>query len=171
MIKYRALRKVWDNDQKRMIIYREIWKRKGILRRIYFDWYEMITAWLKKGETLVVGSGTGNFKEYYPNCISTDIISNPWIDIAADATKMPLRAGTIKNIVCIDLIHHLENPKIFFKEAVRILQKDGRLLVIEPHISPVSFIIRKLFHHESIDNMCNCDYNQSPKKEKPLESV
>lgn len=36
----------------------------------------------------------------------------------------------------IDVLHHLAKPKLFFGEARRILEPGGRLIMIEPAVTP-----------------------------------
>jgi SAM-dependent methyltransferase len=52
--------------------------------------------------------------------------------------------------VLFDVFHHLERPKAFFKEAERVLTKDGRVIIFEPYMSVISRVIYGLFHHEPI---------------------
>ena len=65
--------------------HKNIWKKKPILRVLYTQWYQEIAQQLIPGETLELGGGTGNFKEFSPNVISSDLVPLPWIDVVADA--------------------------------------------------------------------------------------
>ena len=55
--------------------HRQIWNKKKILRVIYVEWYQKIISDLKQrdGITVELGSGSGNFKEFKPDVISSDI--------------------------------------------------------------------------------------------------
>jgi len=81
--------------------YREVWKNKKILKLAYFDWYKKILKDLKNGcgKTVELGAGTGNFKEYKPDTISSDIEKCDWLDMSFDAHKMPFSEYSISNIV------------------------------------------------------------------------
>ena len=84
-----------------------------------------------------------------------------------DAHNMPFEANSILNIVMIDVLHHLSNPMKFFEEAMRVLEKQGRIIIIEPFPSPFSFIIYKIFHPEPF--IMNVDYfNKSQIEKKSL---
>jgi SAM-dependent methyltransferase len=48
------------------------------------------------------------------------------------------------------VFHHLERPNAFFKEARRVLNHDGRVIIFEPYISASSRLVYGLFHHEPI---------------------
>ena len=156
----------------RLIRHKQIWNNKEILRYIYKEWYENIINDLKpgKGRTVELGAGSGNFKEFKLDVISSDIENCEWLDMCFDAHNMPFEANSILNIVMIDVLHHLSNPMKFFEEAMRVLEKQGRIIIIEPFPSPFSFIIYKIFHPEPF--IMNVDYfNKSQiEKKNPWES-
>ena len=64
---------------------------------------------------------------------------------------LPFRQNSLGNIIFIDVLHHLANPALFLSEAQRVLQNNGRLIMLEPYISPFSYIIYNYFHHEDVD--------------------
>lgn len=142
----------------KLLKHREVWRSKKILRITYSGWYEKILKDLKTGygKTVELGAGTGNFKEYKPDVISSDIEKNDWLDMSFDAHKMPFSSGFISNIVMVDVLHHLSSPVKFFQEAVRVLEKGGRILIVEPYPSLFSFFIYKKFHPEPF--LMNVDY-------------
>ena len=131
--------------------HREVWQNKPVLREIYHNYYTMIKNVCTDGNTLEIGGGSGNFKEYFPSAISSDIVALPWLDIISDAQMLPFRNESVANIVMIDVLHHLEDPPAFFNEAQRILKPKGRLILLEPAITPVSWIFLHLFHPEPIN--------------------
>jgi len=45
-------------------------------------------------------------------------------------------------------VHHLARPAAFFTEAARVLRPRGRIAVIEPWVSPLSYPIYRWLHHE-----------------------
>jgi len=120
---------------------------------LYEDWFAMAARWMREGRTLVVGSGVGSFKDYYSDCISSGIIWSPWLDLVADAMALPLSDGSLHNVICFDVLYHLPQPDRFFQQVSRTLAEDGRLIALEPYVSPFSFLIRTLFHHEEMDLM------------------
>ncbi len=152
--------------------YREIWKIKKILRLVYFDWYKKILKDLKNGpgKTVELGAGTGNFKEYKPDAISSDIEKCDWLDMSFDAHKMPFSQNSVSNIIMIDVLHHLSSPVKFFQEAIRVLEKEGRILIVEPHPSLFSLFVYKKFHPEPF--LMNMDYfaDVSEKQKDPWQS-
>lgn len=128
-----------------------VWQRKPVLRKIYHNFYERIQQTTVEGKTLEIGGGTGNLKEYLPDVTSTDIISAPWVDVVCDAQDMPFDDDSFNNIVAVDVLHHIERPVKFFREADRILKKDGRIVLIDPAITPMSYLFYKYIHEEPVD--------------------
>lgn len=130
--------------------HRETWKNKKILRKVYIQWYKSMIEDLSEnnGITLELGAGSGNFKGYKPDVISSDIEKCDWLDMCFDAHEMPFEKNSISNIVMVDVLHHLANPIAFLGEAARVLETKGRLLLIEPYPSPFSWAIYKLIHPE-----------------------
>ena len=128
----------------------EVWAQKKVLREIYHNFYERIQSFLKDGITLEIGGGTGNLKEYAPNVISSDIIESPWLDCVFDAQAMPYKDDSVANIVAIDVLHHIEFPIRFFNEATRVLKNGGRIILLEPAITPVSYPFYHFIHEEDV---------------------
>jgi len=132
--------------------HREIWQKKKILRDIYYDWYRLIEEnMVDDRPVLEIGSGGGNFKEFFPDVISSDFIGCEWIDLNLDAHMLPFEKESFGNIVFIDVLHHLANPVLFLSEAQRVLKNNGRVIMLEPYISPFSYIIYNYFHPEDVN--------------------
>ncbi len=128
----------------------KIWQEKPILKAIYQDFYDRIVKQSVPGITLEIGGGTGNLKEYLPQVISTDIIPSPWLDCVCDAQALPLEDNSLSNIVAIDVLHHIERPIRFFQEAVRLLRPGGRLILLDPAITPFSWFFYHFIHEEPV---------------------
>lgn len=137
--------------EKAPVDYREIWDRKPILQAIYSDIYQHMLAEIVPGRTLEVGGGSGNFKLFRPDTISSDILPAPWLDLVCDAQRMPFADASFDNIVMVDVLHHIESPLRFLKEAARVLRPEGRLVFCEPAITPLSVLFYRMFHDEPVD--------------------
>jgi SAM-dependent methyltransferase len=130
--------------------HRQLWKEKPVLRAIYADFYRRILGACRPGRSLEVGGGFGNLKEYASNVISTDIVPFPGLDAVADAQALPFQDSCFDNIVAVDVLHHVERPQRFFSEAERVLRPGGRIILVEPGVTPVSWIFYKLLHPEPL---------------------
>jgi SAM-dependent methyltransferase len=131
--------------------HKAVWEKKPILRIIYTDWYRELASWLKPGRTLEVGGGTGNLKEFSPDVLCTDVTRSPWLDAVADAQYLPFATKSLTNIVLFDALHHVENVRLFFEEAVRTLRPRGRLIIMDPYISWLSWPVYHFLHPEPVD--------------------
>jgi SAM-dependent methyltransferase len=130
--------------------YRRAWDKKPLLRRIYNDFYDRIACWRVDGRSIEIGGGIGQFKGRFPDVIATDIQAAPWLDVVADAQRLPFADNSISNIVMVDVLHHVEFPLLFLREAARVLRTGGRCIMVEPGITMGSTIFYRCFHHEPV---------------------
>jgi SAM-dependent methyltransferase len=126
------------------------WQRKPVLREIYGDLYRKMAAECVPGQVLEIGGGSGNFKAFRPDTISTDIVTAPWLDAVADAQCLPFADGVFTNIVMFDVLHHIEFPALFFDEATRVLRRGGRIVMVEPAITAGSWFFYRFLHQEPV---------------------
>jgi SAM-dependent methyltransferase len=135
----------------RLAEHRAVWERKETLRLIYGDYYRRLFAACPKDEPVLdIGGGSAHAKEFHPRVVTLDILPFPGIDVVADAHDMPFGEGEFGGIVMIDVLHHLARPGVFLKEAARVLRPGGRLAMIEPGITPVSWPFYNFLHHEPV---------------------
>ncbi len=127
------------------------WREKPALRDIYLDLYRRMAAELVAGTTLEIGGGAGIFKEYAPDVVTTDVLAAPWLDLVADAQFLPVGPATFDNIVMFDVLHHIEFPRRFLSEAARVLRPGGRIIMVEPAITPLSWPFYRWLHPEPVD--------------------
>lgn len=127
---------------------RQQWQRKPVLRAIYGDLYDRMAAQCVAGSTLEIGGGSGNFKAFAADVVTSDVTFAPWLDVVADAQRLPFAAHSLSNIVMFDVLHHLEFPRLFFAEAGRILRPGGRIVMVEPAITPISWPFYRFVHPE-----------------------
>jgi SAM-dependent methyltransferase len=131
--------------------HRAIWKTKPVLRVVYTNYYQKIILWSKEGRSLEIGGGSGNLKEFSANVVSTDITKTSWLDAVADAQLLPFPNDTFTNIVMVDVMHHIEQPRLFLSEAERLLEPGGRIIMVEPAITLLSAPFYKWLHPEPVD--------------------
>ena len=130
--------------------YRAIWSQKPVLRTIYSDYFERLASHCRPGRTLEIGGGIGNLKELLPDVVSSDIQFSSSLDIVADAQSLPVKEHAFANIVMLDVLHHLEFPVRFLKDAARTLEPGGRIVMIEPAITLGSTLFYRFIHHEPV---------------------
>jgi SAM-dependent methyltransferase len=131
--------------------FRAVWERKPVLRAVYEEHYRLIAAWARPGRTVEIGAGAGNLKDSMPRVLSSDITPAEWLDILLDAQALPFATGSLANVIGVDVLHHIEYPRHLLTEAARVLEPGGRVVFVEPAITPVSWLVFKLGHPEPVD--------------------
>lgn len=132
---------------------RAVWEIKPLLGEIYAELYGRLVSLVDStipGPILELGSGIGALKRHLPQALLSDQFPNPWLNLAADAYRIPFADGSLSHLLLFDVFHHLNAPRAFLKEARRVLVNGGRLLLCEPYISWTSAIVYGFFHHEPI---------------------
>jgi SAM-dependent methyltransferase len=134
---------------------REAWDRKPGLRALYGRWHEAMRGFLAPGPSLEVGAGIGQLKEALPGLLTLDILPTPATDVLGDAQQLPVRDNSLGNLVLFDVLHHLPRPLRFFAEACRALRPGGRVLVMDPYVSPLSWPVYRFLHPEGLRPDCD----------------
>lgn len=141
---------------------RALWQRKPQLRLLKNDYYGQIQSFLpREGRIVELGSGCGGLKEFLPRTVATDIHPVPWVDVALVAERLPFAAQTVDALVALDVLHHMEEPLSFFREAARVLRPGGRVVLLEPYVSAGSWIPWHWMHHEGCTMTEPFDFNRS----------
>jgi len=147
----------------------KLFLKKTALQIIYESFYQKIHENCnERGKTLEIGSASGKSKNSFKNIILSDVLFTHHSDTVCDAHFLPFQNKSFSNIIAIDTFHHLQNPLIFLREASRILTNGGRIVLIEPLVTPISQMIYKFIHHEdcSIDmdpfQISEFDQNRNP---------
>lgn len=142
----------FDDYLKEIQFQREVWRKKSVLRDQYNFWYQKIVAELTDHRPVVeIGSGSGNFKEFFPEVVSTDVFkSGDWIDRVMDAQNLSFVPGEVGNLVAFDVLHHLQRPLSFLRQASVALKPGGRIILCEPAVTLWSKLVYSR-HHEALD--------------------
>jgi SAM-dependent methyltransferase len=129
--------------------HRAVWARRPELRAVYHDFFkQLLVAVGERTPVVELGSGPGFFKQLCPSLISTDVISTCWVDLVCDGCALPFPGESVGALVMLDVLHHLPRPLEFMREAARVLRPGGIVAMIEPWITPASYILYRYFHHE-----------------------
>lgn len=131
----------------------KVWERKPLLRTLYRSFYteirrEMATS--LPGMVVELGSGIGKIREVIPECVTTDIFPNMWIDQVEDAYELSFPDKSVSNLILCDVFHHLRYPFAALHEFARVLCPGGRLIILEPDMGLLGRIVFGLFHTEPL---------------------
>ncbi|MHC4174854.1 MAG: class I SAM-dependent methyltransferase [Planctomycetota bacterium] len=142
------------DDPVTTLLHAEIIEKKPFLRKLYIDFYKQFEKVVSdpQGKVLVeLGSGAGFIKEVISNAITSDILELPNVDKVFSALEMPFERASVDAFFMFDVLHHITDPRAFFREALRCLKIGGRIVMIEPANTLWSRFIYKNFHHELFD--------------------
>jgi len=123
---------------------------KPFLRSIYDEWYRLLAEELPDGEgqVLELGSGAGYCERFIPGLITSEIFHCSRARVVADAQQLPFADGSLRAIIMTDVLHHMPRVEDFFREASRCLRRGGKILMIEPWVTPWSRLVYSRLHHE-----------------------
>jgi len=131
----------------------ENWRRKPLLRKVYRGFHEEIANHLTKcssGSIVELGSGVADITEIIPHCIRTDLFPNPWIDHVENAYELSFKDRSVSDLILFDVFHHLRYPGAALNEFRRVLAPRGRVIIFEPDISLLGWVVYGLLHKEPI---------------------
>jgi SAM-dependent methyltransferase len=128
----------------------QIISSKPFLKAIYDEWYIMLAQALPPGEgqVLELGSGGGYCARFIPGLITSEVFPCADVRLAADAQRLPFLDRSLRAIVMTDVLHHMPYVRGFFAEASRCLRGGGKILMIEPWVTPWSRFVYARFHQE-----------------------
>ena len=108
-----------------------------------------------KGINLEVGSGAGISKIFLNSrqVKMTDFLESPSKDVmgGVDAQQLPFSNSSYSVAFGVDFLHHIPNPFEAIGELARVTNSSlwkGRIVLIEPYVSYLSYPIYKIFHKE-----------------------
>jgi SAM-dependent methyltransferase len=132
---------------------RAIIANKPPLRRIYEEWYEDLAGSLPPGPgtVLEVGAGPGFLAERLPGLVTSEVFVCAGLRAALDARALPFRAGSLRAILMTDVFHHVSDAGRFLREASEALRPGGRIVMVEPWVTPWSRFVYGRLHHEPFD--------------------
>ena len=110
---------------------------------------EVINKYDKEGKKLLdIGAGGCQYKNRFKNLIykSQDVKNNEQkiIDYVCDIKSIPVKKNSFDYILCTQVLEHLKEPHLAFKEFNRILKKGGKIfltthLSFEEHMVPIDY--------------------------------
>jgi len=157
------------DDPAATLLHAEIIQKKPFLRRLYLDFYKQFEKVVSPPEEKVLvelGSGAGFIKEVIGSVITSDILELPNVDKVLSALEMPFEKESVDAFFMFDVLHHIAEPRAFFREVLRCLRIGGKVIMIEPANTLWSRFVYKNFHHELFDTQAG--WELSSRKAGPL---
>jgi len=148
----RARRLALD-DPATTVAQRAIIAAKQPLRRIYEEWYEDLASHVPAGSgaVLELGSGPGFLAERVSGLVTSEVFVCKGLRAALDARALPFRGGSLRAILMTDVFHHVPDAGRFLREASGALRPGGRIVMVEPWVTPWSRFVYGRLHHEPFD--------------------
>lgn len=138
-------------------------------------WEAVFKVLPNAGKVLVAGAGRGGIshilKKSGYDVISADL--HPDHFVAPDLTcvktdfnlNLPFQDAYFESVVAVEVIEHLENPWLFFREAIRVLENGGVLIVTSPNVnnivSRINFLLKGTLPYFRRESFEGC-YHVSP---------
>ena len=150
LLSHPLTRNVDIDDPRCTELRRRILKEKRFLFRLYLEWYRELETMLPPAGKPVVELGAGGsfMKEVIPDVITTEVFYIKNADVIADGTSLCFCDNSLCGIVMTFVLHHIPSPELFFSEACRCLKKGGKIVMLEPWVTPWSKVIYRKLHHE-----------------------
>jgi 2-polyprenyl-3-methyl-5-hydroxy-6-metoxy-1,4-benzoquinol methylase len=113
------------------------------------------------GTLLDVGCGTGNLWPYlrdrFDRYVGADVVrydgfpgGSEFYPVDLDTGRLPLADASADVVVAVETIEHLENPRAFFRELVRLARPDGWVVVTTPNqlslLSKLTLVVKNQFN-------------------------
>lgn len=163
-----------DLVRERFLRHQHAWDTNPAIRALYTEWYTDIRDALGPavdGQLLEIGSGPGFARQFLPTIRTSDLVAADWLDQQLDATHVwPFADASLDGVVVFDVLHHLADPAVLFSQACRTLKDGGRLVLMEPHVSALSYPVYRFLHEEDVDLSVNPFMIESRLDKDPFEA-
>lgn len=133
---------------------RSILEEKKSLFLFYERLFKLLVLEIKKTKSLAnvieIGTGAAFSSNFLGDIkyLKTDAIDTGLQEKIVDARDLPFGDESLDVIFGVDVFHHISKPFEFLEEANRTLRQHGRLILIEPAITPFSWPVYKFLHPE-----------------------
>lgn len=137
------------------LIHAKIIQKKPLLRKLYIDFYRIFKKMLGEDITnkviVELGSGAGFIKEIIPSVITSDLPGIPNVDRNFSALDIPFDDNSVDSYLMLNIVHHIPDIELLFKELDRTLTPGGKIIMIEPANTLLNRCFYRNFHYESFD--------------------
>jgi SAM-dependent methyltransferase len=141
-----------QDDDKRIQLHNEILSSKKMMKEVFEEFYRLCISttekyFCKEGKELEIGSGVSFFKTLRPELITSDIVPASHLDLLLNAQNMiEIEDASLRSIYALNVFHHLEKPRDFFNELIRVLKPSGGCILIEPFYGTIARPFYKNLH-------------------------
>ncbi len=138
------------DDPKTTELRKKILTENKFLYKVYDEWYSQIILNLPKKPIpiLEIGSGAGFLNKRIPQLIQSDILHYAGLSLVLNGKELPFASNSLGAIILINTFHHIPDVEPFFSEVARTLKEGGRLMMLEPWMTPWSSWVYRNLHHE-----------------------
>jgi SAM-dependent methyltransferase len=123
---------------------------KRLYERIFVDELN-----LHEKVILEIGSGASPLKRTFPSAVTSDVMPLDYLDHVFDCQEIDRYPGiadeSVDIVTLTNVLHHLRDPLAFLKNVRVKLRAGGKVIMVEPYFSALSYPIYKLLHHEPVD--------------------
>lgn len=140
--------------QEQIMHHHEYWDKKPALRMAYGRFYRLAASHLSNlpdSQIVELGSGMGNIKEFIPHCLTTDMFPTPWSEQVENAYHLTFQNESLTDLIMVDVFHHLQYPGTALAEFNRVLRPGGKVLMLEPSIGALGFLVFHFLHPEGVN--------------------
>lgn|GEM_PF-1885111 len=121
--------------------------------RSYFSFlYKIVNQELEKFDSILeVGAGAAISEIFLEQrIVRTDILPFNEFDVMGHCSmeNLPFKESQFDAVLAFDSIHHSEKPSKSILELLRVTREGGKIILVEPFVSPLSYLPYKMFHHE-----------------------
>jgi SAM-dependent methyltransferase len=141
------------------LTHRRILQRKPLARAVFEGFYRRCRnadvahfAGCRASTRVELGSGAGILKAVFPDVYTSDVKLLPFIDFVARGEELPFEAASLRAVYAINVLHHVSQPRTFFRELTRAIAPGGGVVMIEPYYGPLAqLLFRHLFTSEGYE--------------------
>lgn len=132
-----------DSDD-RVSVHHKVLSEKLLMKNVFLEFYQTCIEstrryFTSEGKEIEIGAGVSFFKKIHPNLVVTDVVPGPDVEFVLDAQDMKqVQDASVRAMYALNCFHHLERPRDFFKELVRVLVPGGGVVLIEPYYGMVA---------------------------------
>lgn len=115
----------------------------------------------KYPKIIELGCGCGFIKFFSKKkIILTDLNKYKWVDFSTRAEDLKkIKNNSTDILILSHIFHHIKNISLFFRNATRVLKKDGIIIIHDPELSFTFKLVIYLMKHEGYDIISNPYYN------------